>query len=78
MPDGSQVKITSVETPENEDVNSLIQGHDPEILQHLIKDRKPISRKEDKEEKVEEKKEKQAPKAKKKPARPAGGEEKSE
>jgi DNA primase len=37
--------ITTVETPENEDVNSLLQGHDPEILQHLIKERKPVSNK---------------------------------
>ncbi|MBN2348461.1 MAG: toprim domain-containing protein [Bacteroidales bacterium] len=36
------VKITKTETPEGEDVNSLIQGHDPEILNHLINERKPI------------------------------------
>lgn len=35
-----KVKISVVETPENEDVNSLLVGHDPEILQHLIKTRK--------------------------------------
>lgn len=39
------LKITTVETPENEDVNSLLQGHDPEIFSHLIKERKPISNK---------------------------------
>jgi DNA primase len=39
------IKITTVETPEDEDVNSLLQGHDPEILHHLIKERKPISNK---------------------------------
>jgi DNA primase len=33
------VKITSVNTPENEDVNSLAQGHDPGILAHLIEKR---------------------------------------
>jgi len=37
--------ITTVETPENEDVNSLLQGHDPEIFSHLIKERKPVSNK---------------------------------
>ncbi len=30
------LKITAVETPEGEDINSLIQGHSPEILTHLI------------------------------------------
>jgi len=40
------VKITVVETPQGEDINSLVQGHDPEILHHLIKQRKPISNKE--------------------------------
>jgi DNA primase len=33
------VKITSVNTPEGEDVNSLAQGHDPGILAHLIEKR---------------------------------------
>lgn len=33
------VKITSVNTPEGEDVNSLAQGHDPGILSHLIEKR---------------------------------------
>ncbi|MCA4897906.1 MAG: toprim domain-containing protein [Cytophagales bacterium] len=32
-------KITSVNTPEGEDVNSLAQGHDPGILAHLIEKR---------------------------------------
>lgn len=35
----SGVKITSVNTPEGEDVNSLAQGHDPGILAHLIEKR---------------------------------------
>jgi DNA primase len=39
------LKITAVETPEGEDINSLVQGHDPEILQHLVNERKPISNK---------------------------------
>ena len=34
------VKISNVQVPENEDVNSLLQGHSPEILSHLIKARK--------------------------------------
>ena len=34
------VKITNVEVPQNEDVNSLLQGHSPEILIHLIDTRK--------------------------------------
>jgi DNA primase len=34
------VKISNVQVPENEDVNSLLQGHSPEILSHLIKTRK--------------------------------------
>jgi DNA primase len=33
------IKITSVNTPENEDINSLAQGHDPGILAHLIEKR---------------------------------------
>src|SRR5690606_23541753 len=31
-----QIKISTVNTPDEEDINSLIQGHEPEILQHLI------------------------------------------
>lgn len=34
------VQITSVAVPQNEDVNSLLQGHSPEILTHLIETRK--------------------------------------
>ncbi len=33
------VKVTSVNTPEGEDVNSLAQGHDPGILSHLVEKR---------------------------------------
>jgi DNA primase catalytic core len=36
------IKLSSVETPENEDINSLLQGHEPEILSHLIENRKPF------------------------------------
>jgi DNA primase len=42
------VKLTYVDTPKDEDVNSLLQGHDPEIFAHLIKERKPISIKKEK------------------------------
>lgn len=43
------LKITAVETPEDEDINSLLQSHDPEILTHLINERKPISNKNEKQ-----------------------------
>jgi len=33
------VKITSIATPENEDINSLAQGHELEILAHLVEKR---------------------------------------
>jgi DNA primase len=35
--------FTKVETPENEDINSLLQGHTEEILIHLIENRIPIN-----------------------------------
>jgi len=35
-----KVKISKIEVPENEDVNSLLQGHSSEILSHLINTRK--------------------------------------
>ena len=34
------LKISNVEVPENEDVNSLLQGHSSEILTHLLDSRK--------------------------------------
>jgi len=37
-----KAKISQVETPQNEDINSLIQGHESEILIHLIEQRKEI------------------------------------
>ncbi|QMU65839.1 MAG: toprim domain-containing protein [Flavobacteriaceae bacterium] len=37
------VTISNVEVPENEDVNSLLQGHSSEILTHLIETRKEYS-----------------------------------
>ncbi len=33
------VKLSAVETPENEDVNSLLVGHDAEIFTHLLESR---------------------------------------
>ena len=33
------VKISTVNTPDGEDVNSLLMGHEPGILEHLIKER---------------------------------------
>jgi hypothetical protein len=36
------VKITYVEAPENEDINSLRQGHEPELFTHLMENRKPF------------------------------------
>lgn len=36
------IKITAVPTPEEEDINSLLQGHEPEIFTHLLKERKPV------------------------------------
>ncbi|QYH39515.1 DNA primase [Algoriphagus sp. NBT04N3] len=37
------LKVTSAAVPENEDVNSLLQGHSPEILTHLIETRKEVN-----------------------------------
>jgi DNA primase len=37
------VKISFVETPEDEDINSLAIGHNPEIFTHLLNERKPFS-----------------------------------
>lgn len=37
-----KAKISQVETPKDEDINSLIQGHESEILIHLIEQRKEI------------------------------------
>jgi DNA primase catalytic core len=37
------ILITAVGTPDEEDINSLIIGHDPEILSHLIENRKPVA-----------------------------------
>lgn len=37
-----KAKISQVETPQNEDINSLIIGHEADILIHLIEQRKEI------------------------------------
>jgi DNA primase len=36
------IKLSTVETPENEDINSLLQGHEPNIFTHLIENRKDL------------------------------------
>jgi DNA primase len=36
------IKLTSVETPQDEDINSLLQGHEPEIITHLLETRKEL------------------------------------
>jgi DNA primase len=36
------IKISYIDTPENEDINSLAIGHEPEIFPHLIENRKPF------------------------------------
>ena len=39
----ADIKISFVETPEKEDINSLSIGHEPELFTHLISERKPLS-----------------------------------
>jgi DNA primase len=34
-----EIKLSQVETPEGEDINSLVQSHEPEILSHLVEKR---------------------------------------
>jgi DNA primase catalytic core len=38
-----ELKVTAIETPKGEDINSLLETHEPAILHHLIKSRKTIS-----------------------------------
>lgn len=33
------IRISKVQTPKGEDINSLLQGHEPEIYNHLLKER---------------------------------------
>ncbi len=41
--DYPNVTISNVQVPENEDINSLLQGHSPDILTHLIETRQEYS-----------------------------------
>jgi len=36
------IKLTAAETPQDEDINSLLQGHEPEIITHLLENRKEL------------------------------------
>lgn len=45
--------ITVVEIPENEDINSLLQGHEPEIFTHLLENRNPFYFSVEKEKSIE-------------------------
>lgn len=36
------ITISKVNTPEQEDVNSLVQSHEPEILEHLVNERESL------------------------------------
>lgn len=38
----AEVKISYIETPEGEDINSLAQSHEPTIFKHLIDHKKPL------------------------------------
>ncbi|MBN2348064.1 MAG: toprim domain-containing protein, partial [Bacteroidales bacterium] len=51
------VSISYIETPEGEDINSLLQGHEPEIFTHLLENRKPFLLVENTVEETEEKSE---------------------
>lgn len=44
-----EVELSTVITPDNEDVNSLLVGHEPEIFTHLLKERIPLLNKVEKE-----------------------------
>jgi DNA primase len=44
-----EIELSTVITPDNEDVNSLLQGHETEILTHLIENRIPLMKKVEKE-----------------------------
>ena len=49
-PGQAPIKISQVQTPENEDINSLLEAHSPDIYTHLLENRKLFSS----EEKIEE------------------------
>lgn len=40
-----EIELSTVITPDNEDINSLLQGHEPEILSHLLEQRIPLMKK---------------------------------
>jgi len=44
-----EIELSTVITPDNEDINSLLIGHDPEIFTHLIEQRIPLMKKVEKE-----------------------------
>lgn len=48
------ITITTVNTPEEEDINSLVQGHEAEILQHLISERQVLFSSNEKEKSAPE------------------------
>ena len=48
------IKISKVETPEGEDINSLVHSHEPEILTHLIDNRTFLFSSESASQRVEE------------------------
>jgi DNA primase len=50
------IKISEVKIPEGEDANSLIIGHNPEILQHVINERTFLFSTEKKDDSIENKK----------------------
>jgi len=53
------IKISQVATPEEEDINSLLQGHEPDIFTHLLETRKDLFLSTEKEEEPERKAEPQ-------------------
>lgn len=40
------ILITYADTPEGEDINSLLESHKPEVLEHLLKERKAVVKEE--------------------------------
>ena len=44
-----EIELSTVVTPDKEDVNSLLQGHEPELFTHLLNDRIPLLNKVEKE-----------------------------
>lgn len=38
-----EIKLSQADTPEGEDVNSLLQSHEADVIKHLIENRKPIT-----------------------------------